>query len=74
MNEWSEAVTTCPTMMSGVRYARSLANAKQLMHILDQAFIFDNSSTQPDLIFEIRAGKVITRAETLPLRAADLLE
>jgi predicted ABC-type ATPase len=44
------------------------------MHILDQAFIFDNSSTQPELIFEIRAGKVITRAETLPLRAADLLE
>jgi predicted ABC-type ATPase len=56
------------------RYARSLVNAKELLRVVHHALGFDNSGDKADLIFEIRAGKVITKSENLPLWAAPLLE
>ena len=56
------------------RYFRSLANAKQLLTIMDEAFVYDNSGPEPKLIFELRAGRLSSKSSYIPEWARGLLE
>jgi predicted ABC-type ATPase len=56
------------------RYVRSLANASRALRIVHEGLVFDNSGSQPRLIFEMRAGQVLHIADEIPAWAAALLE
>ncbi len=56
------------------RYARSLSNLRQVMHVANETLIYDNSGPEPRLIVEIRSGHVVTRARELPPWARNLLK
>jgi predicted ABC-type ATPase len=56
------------------RYSRSLSNLQQLVKIVNEALIYDNSGPEPKLIFEIRSGEVGKKANDLPRWARNLLE
>lgn len=56
------------------RYARSLSNARQLVRIVHQALVFDNSGAEPRPVFEIRKGQLLTTADEIPTWATRLLE
>jgi len=56
------------------RYFRSLGNLRQVLRIVDEAVIYDNSGLEPRLIVEIRSGIVVNKAEDLPIWASQLLE
>lgn len=56
------------------RYFRSLANVKQLVTIVDEAFVYDNSGPEPKLIFELRTGRLWSKSSYLPDWARGLLE
>ena len=48
------------------RYARSLSNVKQVLKSVDQALLYDNSGPEPQLVLEMRAGAVLSRAGNMP--------
>jgi predicted ABC-type ATPase len=56
------------------RYDRSLANAQQLVKIVDEVLAYDNTSGEPKLVFEMQAGTVVRAAADLPRWAAGLLQ
>jgi predicted ABC-type ATPase len=55
------------------RYARSLSNARQLLPIIDQALVFDNSGAEPRPVFEMRKGQILNTADEIPIWATALL-
>jgi predicted ABC-type ATPase len=56
------------------RYVRSLSNLKQVVNIVNEALIYDNSGPEPKLLFEVRSGSVFSKAAEQPPWARDLLE
>jgi predicted ABC-type ATPase len=56
------------------RYVRSIANAGRLLRIVQEGLVFDNSESEPRLIFEMRGGRVLNIANEIPAWAATLLE
>ncbi|HZU27174.1 MAG TPA: AAA family ATPase [Bryobacteraceae bacterium] len=52
------------------RYARSICAFRELVWLVDSASVYDNSGDGHRLILEVRAGKVVWRAEQLPCWAA----
>ena len=56
------------------RYTRSLANASEVLRIVHQGQVFDNSGAEPRAVFEMRAGRVHTVAAEIPAWAEKLLE
>ena len=56
------------------RYARSLSNARQLVPIVHQALVFDNSGAEPRPVFEMRKGQLLNTADEIPTWATTLLE
>jgi predicted ABC-type ATPase len=56
------------------RYARSLANARQLLRIVNQGLVFDNSGAELRPVFEVRKGRILKMADEIPAWAAILLE
>ncbi len=56
------------------RYARSLSNLKQVVNIVNETIIYDNSGPEPRLILEIRSGSIVSNASGLPPWARNLLE
>jgi predicted ABC-type ATPase len=48
------------------RYARSLSNLKQVVNIVNETIIYDNSGPEPKLILEIRIGCIVWSAAELP--------
>ena len=55
------------------RYARSLSNARQLVPIVHQALVFDNSGAEPLPVFEMRMGQLLDTADVIPTWAVMLL-
>jgi predicted ABC-type ATPase len=57
------------------RYPRTLKNLGKAVAIVDEAFLFDNSSDQDPfrLVAIYSAGKVVYRSGSLPAWAAGLL-
>jgi predicted ABC-type ATPase len=56
------------------RYARSLSNARQVLQIVHQALVFDNSGAEPRPVFEMRRGQLLKTADEIPTWATALLE
>ncbi len=56
------------------RYARSLSNLKQVVNIVDESIVYDNSGPEPRLILEIRSGRIVSMSSGLTAWAHDLLE
>jgi predicted ABC-type ATPase len=56
------------------RYFRSLMNAKQLVTIVDETFVYDNSGPAPKLIVDFRAGRIVSKSTYVPDWARGLLE
>ena len=56
------------------RYARSLSNARQLVAVVHQALVFDNSGAEPRPVFEMRKGQLLNTADEIPTWATTLLE
>jgi predicted ABC-type ATPase len=56
------------------RYTRSLSNLRQVVKIVNETIIYDNSGPEPRLILEIRSGNVGCTASELPTWARNLLE
>jgi predicted ABC-type ATPase len=54
------------------RYARSLSNARQLLPIVHQALVFDNSGAEPRPVFEMRKGQILNTADEIPTSATAL--
>jgi predicted ABC-type ATPase len=55
------------------RYTRSLANAREMLRIVHEALVYDNSSTEPRSVFEMREGRVSHMADEIPSWAVALL-
>jgi predicted ABC-type ATPase len=55
------------------RYARSLSNARQVLQIVHQALVFDNSGAEPRPVFEVRRGQSLPTVHEIPTWAASLL-
>jgi predicted ABC-type ATPase len=55
------------------RYARSLSNARQVLRIVHQGLVFDNSGAEPRPVFEMRRGRLLSRSDEVPAWAAALL-
>jgi predicted ABC-type ATPase len=56
------------------RYARSLANARQVLRIVHHGFVFDNSGIEPRPVLEMRMGRVVSLAAEIPAWAATLVK
>lgn len=56
------------------RYFRSLTNAKPLLTIVDETFVYDNSGLEPKLIFEFQSGRLVSKSSYVPDWARALLE
>jgi predicted ABC-type ATPase len=52
------------------RYERSICAFRELVWLVDEAKAYDNSGDGHRLILEVRAGKIVWRANALPLWAA----
>lgn len=52
------------------RYERSLCAFRELVWLVDEAKAYDNSGDGHRLVLEVRAGKIVWRAERLPAWAA----
>ncbi|MES1260932.1 MAG: hypothetical protein ABUS49_04280, partial [Acidobacteriota bacterium] len=55
-------------------YARSLANAPQVLRSVHQGLVFDNSGAEPRPVLEMRNGRLFNVADEIPAWAAELLE
>jgi predicted ABC-type ATPase len=56
------------------RYARSLAKAREVLRVVHQGLVFDNSGAEPRPVFEMRKGQLLNMADEIPAWAATLLE
>ena len=56
------------------RYTRSLTNARQILPIVHQAVVIDNSGATSSSDFEIRDGQLLTKADSIPVWATALLD
>ena len=56
------------------RYACSLANARQVLRLVHQGLVFDNSGAEPRPVFERRTGRLLRMANEIPAWASTLLE
>ncbi len=56
------------------RYARRLLNLRQVVNMVNQAIVYDNSGVEPRLVLEIRSGVVVTRTTELSSWASTLLQ
>lgn len=55
------------------RYARSLTNLKEVIGVVHQAFVYDNSGANPKLVIEIRSGVLVQSAGDLPGWATEVI-
>jgi predicted ABC-type ATPase len=56
------------------RYTRSLLNARRVLRMVHQGFVFDNSGAEPRPVFEMQEGRMFSVADEVPAWAAALLE
>ena len=55
------------------RYARSLSNLRQVLALVDQAIVYDNSGAEPRFLLEFRSGVIARKADELPSWALSLV-
>ena len=55
------------------RYLRSLSNLKQILKIVNEALLYDNSGPEPRLVMEMRSGHRVWMTSDMPEWTRDLL-